>query len=252
MIETSETIGALTKAFVQAQGEMEAVAKDSKNPHFKSRYASLENVVTTARPVLHKHGLAFSQAPGSIEAGVLRITTRLMHESGEWMQSTLEIPPMKIDPQGIGSAITYGCRYALMAVLGLPPTDDDGESSMNRTMQRAPSKFGHVLERAAVETEFGRQVKASLATEAPKQSAYAARKEGYWPELEADLYACQTRLEVVQFANSKAVRDKVVKWPTEWRAQWQAMCEKHKIDCDSANDMVPDHDDLTGLEGAMP
>ncbi len=48
-------------------------------------------------------------------------------------RSTLHVPLSKRDPQGVGSAITYGCRYALMATLGLPPVDDDGESAMDRS-----------------------------------------------------------------------------------------------------------------------
>jgi hypothetical protein len=57
---------------------------------------------------------------------------------------------VKRDPQGVGSAITYGLRYALMAVLGVPPTDDDdGEAAMpSRQIERpaerpAPRTNGH-------------------------------------------------------------------------------------------------------------
>lgn len=132
MIETSETVAKLFAAFHAAQGEMDGVHKDSANPHFRSKYASLENVISTARPALNAHGLSWTQAPGPIVEGRLTVTTRIMHTSGEWMQSTFHMSLAKPDPQGIGSATTYACRYALMAILGLPPTDDDAESAMDR------------------------------------------------------------------------------------------------------------------------
>lgn len=133
MIETSQNVDALFKAIHTAQGNMRGVGKDSANPHFKNRYASLENVVDTARPALQSADLAFTQAPGALVDGAIEVTTMLMHTSGQWLRSTLHVPLQKRDPQGVGSAITYGCRYALMATLGLPPVDDDGEDAMDRT-----------------------------------------------------------------------------------------------------------------------
>lgn len=129
MIEMSEKPVELFKALKAVQASIDGVAKDAKNPHFKSRYATLEAVIDTARPALQANGLAFTQAPGALVDGAVEITTMLMHESGGWMRSTLHVPLQKKDPQGVGSAITYGCRYALMATLGLPPIDDDGEAA---------------------------------------------------------------------------------------------------------------------------
>lgn len=135
MIELSPNVDALFPALLKAQGEMRGVAKDSNNPHFKTRYASLENVIDAAKGPLQAAGLAFTQAPGALVDGAIEVTTMLMHASGQWLRSTLHVPLSKRDPQGVGSAITYGCRYALMATLGLPPVDDDGESAMDRSPQ---------------------------------------------------------------------------------------------------------------------
>lgn len=133
MIEHSQDITELAKALNLAQSEMRGVTKDSANPHFKNRYASLEAVIDVAKPVLTKHGLSFTQAPGALVEGAVEITTMLMHNSGQWLRSTLHMPVVKKDPQGVGSALTYGSRYSLMAVLGVPPTDDDdGERAMDR------------------------------------------------------------------------------------------------------------------------
>ena len=134
MIEHSENIATIAAALLAAQAEMGGAKRDAKNPHFKSSYATLETVIETAKPALQAHGIAFMQAPGQLIDGALEVTTMLVHgESGQWMRSTLHVPLQKRDPQGVGSAITYACRYSLMAMLGIPPTDDDGEGAMDRS-----------------------------------------------------------------------------------------------------------------------
>lgn len=139
MIEHSTEVAKLFDAIHKAQGVMTGVAKDSVNPHFKNRYAGLENVIEAAKPALQANGLAFTQAPGALVDGSLEVTTMLMHVSGQWLRSTLHVPLAKRDPQGVGSAITYGCRYSLMATLGLPPVDDDAESAVERPARREPT-----------------------------------------------------------------------------------------------------------------
>lgn len=141
MIEKSTEITEIAKALLAFQAEATGVVKDSKNPHFKNRYASLEAVVDEARPVLQRVGITWMQAPGKINAGNIGMTTLLMHAaSGQWISSDMEIPLGKQDPQGAGSALTYAQRYALMASLGLPPVDDDGESAMDRNSSSAPQQ----------------------------------------------------------------------------------------------------------------
>lgn len=129
-IETSASIENLASALGKFQAETHGVVRDATNPFHKNRYATLEAVIETARPALTKAGLAFLQAPGNIQDGRIALNTLLMHcSSGEWIKATMAIPLQKTDPQGVGSAITYACRYALMAMLGLPPLDDDAEAT---------------------------------------------------------------------------------------------------------------------------
>lgn len=136
-IETSESVKNLSAALLAFQGDTDGVKRTSSNPHFRSRYASLEAVIDYARPVLQAHGLVFTQAPGRVIDGALELTTRVTHAaSGEWQQSTMHIPLAKKDPQGAGSALTYAQRYSLMATLGLPPTDDDAEDAIDRNNTR--------------------------------------------------------------------------------------------------------------------
>lgn len=139
-IETSPTINAIGSALLAFQKATHGVVKDSRNPHFKNRYASLEAVIEAAKPGLQENGLAFLQAPGRVVNGALEVSTMLLHpKSGEWIRSTMSTPLQKQDPQGVGSAITYCCRYALMASLGLPALDDDAEATRHQPEQkRAP------------------------------------------------------------------------------------------------------------------
>jgi len=150
MIETSETIGAIGEALRLFQAATHGVVRDSVNPFHKSRYASLEAVIETARPALQSAGLAFLQAPGAIVGGSIEISTLLIHpKSGEWIRSTMAMPLAKPDPQGVGSATTYGCRYSLMAALGLPPLDDDAEATRQPDSQkRAPEPSNATREAA--------------------------------------------------------------------------------------------------------
>ena len=136
MIEHTPEIDKLAAALAAAQGELRNVPRDETNPHFKHRYASLEAVLDIVRPVLAKHGLAFTQAPGSFIENNIAITTMLLHKEGQWLKSTLLMPIIKRDAQGVGSAITYGLRYSLMAVLGVAPTDDDDAESAGEAPPR--------------------------------------------------------------------------------------------------------------------
>lgn len=128
-MERSENIASLAKALAAAQGQIEGAKKDSSNPHFKSRYADLASCWDACREALSKNGLAVVQAPGQSIEGVVEMTTMLTHESGEWISERLTIPLAKVDAQGYGSAITYARRYALTAMVGIAPEDDDGNAA---------------------------------------------------------------------------------------------------------------------------
>ena len=127
----------INKALFELQGKLRGVQRDASNPHFKNRYASLEQVTDTIRPHMQELGLFFMQMPGSVKDGAIEVKTILTHaDSGEHYDFTMEVPLAKRDPQGAGSALTYGQRYSLMAVLGLPPTDDDAETAIDRSNAR--------------------------------------------------------------------------------------------------------------------
>jgi hypothetical protein len=126
----SESIKNIAGALVKFQASVSKVAKESSNPFFKSKYASLANILSTIQKPLSECGLAVSQFPDGDA-----LTTIIVHsESGEWMESSYTMPVAKQnDPQAMGSAITYARRYALGSILNLNiDDDDDGEKAMGR------------------------------------------------------------------------------------------------------------------------
>jgi hypothetical protein len=105
-------------ALAKAQIEMGPALKDSTNPAFSSKYADLASVWDACRVALSANGLAVVQGPELAERGV-SVTTRLLHSSGQWAESTLILPMDKATAQGAGSAITYARRYSLAAMVGV-------------------------------------------------------------------------------------------------------------------------------------
>lgn len=133
----SESIAALAAALANAQIEIENASKSSVNPHFKSKYADLAEVLNTVRPVFSKHGIAIIQAP-SFESGIASVETMLTHASGEWLSNTCSAPVSKQDAQGVGSAVTYLRRYSLAAFSGIAQEDDDANSAVGHRQQTKP------------------------------------------------------------------------------------------------------------------
>ena len=129
MIEQSSDITEIAKAMVNVQRDLEGAKKDSLNPFHKSKYADLTSVWNACREPLGKNGLSVLQTGGYDESGRVLITTMLLHTSGQWIRDTLGMDPKDKTPQGVGSAITYGRRYGLSAMIGVCPEDDDAEQA---------------------------------------------------------------------------------------------------------------------------
>jgi len=134
IIETtqSEDIKELVAALVKVQAEIQPATKDKTNPFFHKNYADLSDVWAVCREPLSQNGLAVIQTMDGSNGNIIVVTT-LAHISGQWMKGKLPIKPVKDDPQAIGSAITYGRRYSLSAIVGVvSEEDDDGEGAMGR------------------------------------------------------------------------------------------------------------------------
>ncbi len=127
----SENSAELFKAISAAQGEFRTVEKNATNPHFKSKFAPLDSIIEMIRPIMPKHGLAALQFTDIQESGIV-VETIITHESGQFISGKLFMPAVKQDPQGYGSALTYGRRSALGAALGIVSDEDvDGNGGGN-------------------------------------------------------------------------------------------------------------------------
>lgn len=157
----SPNINELAKALAAAQASLNAAKKDGVNPHFKSQYATLQSVWDCAREVLAPNGLSVVQTFEATDGAHMNITTTMLHTSGQWISGTLSMIPQQSTPQGIGSAITYGRRYALAAILGIvADEDDDGEAASTP----------HPLMRAMVPSKPAPAAPAKPAAQVPRET----------------------------------------------------------------------------------
>ena len=131
----SDSIKNIAVALTKFQAEVKNPKNTADNPYYKSKYAPLQDVLNIVRPLLSKYGLSIIQNPAG-DGELISIHTMLIHESGEWIEfEPLILKAEKITPQGAGSAITYGRRYALSAVLGISSEDDDDGNSLENSQQ---------------------------------------------------------------------------------------------------------------------
>ncbi len=141
-MKRSETIVEIVKALIKAQTKFKIAKFDKTNPHFKSKYASLNSVLASVQDGLEANGLAISNL---IYDG--KIMTTLFHESGEWLGCEMEIPS-GISPQDKGKAITYFRRYSVCCLLSISTgedEDDDGNSAEKAHSAKQKAEQNHAV-----------------------------------------------------------------------------------------------------------
>jgi hypothetical protein len=113
--------------YVKLQAALPVVHKDAVNPHFRSKYASLDALQEAVFPILAQHHFAFLSQPSTFDNQGDRPSLKyaLVHATGEQIPGEMPLLLKSNDPQGQGSAITYARRYALSASLGLSTGEDD-------------------------------------------------------------------------------------------------------------------------------
>jgi hypothetical protein len=114
------------------EGESKATGKKFT---YGYKYAGLDNIVGIVLPLLGKHGLAFTSFPMLTDNGFV-LHYQLLHASGGVLAGAYPLPdPTRTKPQAVGSAITYARRYALCAVTGIAPDEDDDAAEAERDYQ---------------------------------------------------------------------------------------------------------------------
>jgi len=115
----------LTEKLLEFQKRVQAVKKDGVNPHFKNKYATLTQIISEVKPILSELGIVLMQP---IKDG--NVGTMLM-SGDEIIESSLPLP-ITLNPQQMGSAITYYRRYTLASLLALEIEDDDGNEASKK------------------------------------------------------------------------------------------------------------------------
>lgn len=125
-MKLSEKFDEILPALHKARSQFVKVKKDRQNTHLKNKYATLDSVLDAITPALTENKLMIMQDGERIES-TMRVETTVIHISCQWAKFYFDIPIVKNDPQGVGSAFTYGRRYALAAAFGLSQADDDAQ-----------------------------------------------------------------------------------------------------------------------------
>lgn len=220
-MRNSESLASISPALVKAINAIEGVKKGAANPFFKSKYANLESVIEAAHDALAANGLAVMQGPGPMDGNCITLTTRLIHTSGEWIETDFSLPAGKMDPQAAGSAITYARRYSLMAMLNMPALDDDGEASMPRTTKPGEPKNPNVSVHPEGPDWWG--------AEGSGMSAAKAKAEGWGETLDGWLGAIPMLPTMEAWQTWCRDRDEdVKKLPKGWRIQLRDELENRK------------------------
>jgi len=136
MQRSSHSVGALAAALAKAQAEIQNPEKSltativspfPREGMRSFRYAPLSSGLDLVRKCLGQHEIATVQATAiDGESGLIRLTTTLVHASGEWVSSDWPVCPVSetAAPHRLGAALTYARRYALFTLVGIAGEDD--------------------------------------------------------------------------------------------------------------------------------
>jgi hypothetical protein len=141
-MKTSESIAKIAPALLVAQKKLKNVKQTAENPFYNSTYAPLNEILAEVRPIYNEAGITIMH---DIENSCISVI--LLHESGEWIkQEGFFLPLDKQTPQGAGSALTYGRRYTLSAMLGIASDEDDDGNKSEKQKTPQPKKDDYILD----------------------------------------------------------------------------------------------------------
>lgn len=136
-MQRTEDVKEIVSSLVKFNQEVTKISQDAKNPFFKKSYATLDQIIEQIRPILSSHGLVVMQDISSEENGNITVKTSVMHESGQFIETSgTSLKLSKNDPQGAGAGITYARRYDLSAALSLNTGEDDDGNSVSGNQQQ--------------------------------------------------------------------------------------------------------------------
>lgn len=188
----SESIKELSAAINKFQSGLAGVKKGTKNPFFRSNYATLAEIQQAIREPLEHTGLSYTQSHEK-QNDEWVLVTRIMHTSGQWMDTIVPAPMVPltkrndVDPQAVGSANSYAKRYGITQAFGIPTVDDDGNAASYQTQPRQLQ--------SGPELQSNKKPNWTMVTQPQIKRMYAiigAREEAGWTVDKAKEYAQKT------------------------------------------------------------
>lgn len=192
----------IAAALAKAQSEIKnpEKTKTAKAGSYSYKYADIADVLNQALPVLSKNGIAVTQ-PTHMVDGSLIVTTRLLHSSGEFIESEYPVSGIQGgDHQKIGAALTYARRYALCSLIGVAAEED--------TDAQGAAKAGGAS---------GKRV-----------SAHQAKKEVDWPAVEKSIREASTERKLDNIAARVDDHDERGSWPESYISSAREMIETRR------------------------
>lgn len=174
-MQTSQEVSNIFKAICECKKDFLPLQKNKQGYGYK--YVTLDAVIDMLNTVLPKHGLGFIQFPSTNE-GEYTLTTRVIHESGEWLEDTIKFNLTEIskanDTQKLGASVTYFRRYTLSTIFGIAADEDvdgnvDTAIELRNTQQQQRKQFNEV-------SSYNQQSQKQQADQ-QKQSFFVKRKE---------------------------------------------------------------------------
>ena len=130
----------LVNALVKAQSEMTSAVATGTNPHFKSEYAPLDEVIKAVKKPLNSNGIFFLQKVYVAEGGQC-VETEFHGHDAVLKSGKVFVKCDKATAQGYGSSLSYAKRYSLQTACGLPTgDDDDANASTDEVKPKAKPK----------------------------------------------------------------------------------------------------------------
>ena len=151
MITSNETKN-IYKALIQTRARIKELSKNAVNPYFNSKYTTLDNLINVVKDSLLENNLMILQET-LLTNDFITVLTRVVHESGEWIETEFKCKPKTLDPQGIGAATTYGRRYALSSLLFLA-SEDDNDANEHIDITEKSNGNKKIVREDKVENEF--------------------------------------------------------------------------------------------------
>lgn len=146
----SENITELLVDLVAVQSELPTMPKNT--PAYGYKYADLDTITQTIKPILHKHGIAYLQSIGGLSQELMTLTTRVFNTKGQYIEDTAVLPVITSTKnnaaQTLGMSITYMRRYALCAMLGIT-SDEDVDANTESEPHNSKKQTGQTSQKKA-------------------------------------------------------------------------------------------------------